>query len=169
MNQNNNRGPVKPRMTKKDVMIRAADKKKREKKEKSPEKEVTVKERSLLRKILSGIAITLLTIFLIMFITGMIVAGAFAYYIKNYIDPVIDDFDTISTDQKLSSKMYYMDYTDRENRVGTAIEIDNETLHGSENRIWVNFTEMPPYLYEAFISIEDERFWTHNGVDWKRK
>ena len=168
MNQNNNRSRNKQRVQKKDMMIRAADKKKREKMAKQTNKKDGVKERSLARRILSGIAITLLTILLIMFITGMIVAGAFAYYIKNYIDPVIDDFDTISTDQKLSSKMYYMDYTDRENRVGTAVEIDNETLHGSENRIWVSFTEMPTYLYEAFISIEDERFWTHNGVDWKR-
>ena len=27
---------------------------------------------------------------------------------------------------------------------------------------------MSPYLFDAFISIEDERFEEHDGVDWKR-
>ncbi len=127
-----------------------------------------VKKKSLAGKIFSSVLSVILTILLICFITGSIVVGVFAIYIKNYIDPVIDDFDLMSTGQKLSSKIYYMDYTDREGRVGEPVEIDNQRLYGSENRVWVSFNEMPSYLYEAFISIEDERFWTHNGVDWKR-
>ena len=136
--------------------------KKEKKKDKGP------KERSVLSRVLSTIAVVLLSLLLIAFITGTIVVGAFAIYIKNYIDPVIEDFDMISTEQKLSSKIYYMDYEDRENRVGTPVEIEGERLYGSENRIWVSYSDMPSYLYEAFISIEDERFWTHDGVDWKR-
>ncbi len=120
------------------------------------------------KKVFSTIAMVFLTIFLVGIITGTIVVGAFAIYIKEYIDPVIEDFDVISTDQNLSSKIYYMNYTDRENREGEAVELSGERLYGSENRVWVNFNEMPSYLYEAFIAIEDERFWTHSGVDWKR-
>ncbi len=125
-------------------------------------------EGSIVKKILTVTASIFLTLFLVGFITGTIVVGAFAIYIKNYIDPVIDDFDTISTEQKQSSKIYYMNYSDRDNRIGEAVELEGERLYGSENRVWVSFTEMPTYLYEAFISIEDERFWTNNGVDWKR-
>ncbi len=43
-----------------------------------------------------------------------------------------------------------------------------QRLHGTENRIWVGIDKVPKYLKDAFISIEDERFETHNGVDWKR-
>lgn len=43
-----------------------------------------------------------------------------------------------------------------------------QRLHGTENRIWVGIDKMPKYLKDAFISIEDERFETHSGVDWKR-
>lgn len=43
-----------------------------------------------------------------------------------------------------------------------------QRLHGAENRIWVGIDRMPQYLKDAFISIEDERFETHSGVDWKR-
>ncbi len=166
MNKNSNPRRINNLSSKQTPKKRKVSKiKLKNKKEKAHSK---VKERRLFSRIMSGIAATLLTIMLIGFITGTIVVGAFAIYIKNYIDPVIDDFDTISTDQKLSSKIYYMDYEDRDNRIGTAVELEGETLHGSENRIWVSFTEMPQYLYEAFISIEDERFWTHDGVDWKR-
>ena len=42
------------------------------------------------------------------------------------------------------------------------------TLSGSENRQIISKDDMSPYLSKAFISIEDERFETHNGVDWKR-
>ena len=42
------------------------------------------------------------------------------------------------------------------------------TLAGDENRQIISKEEMSPYLFKAFISIEDERFETHNGVDWKR-
>ncbi|MBQ9298640.1 MAG: transglycosylase domain-containing protein [Clostridia bacterium] len=42
------------------------------------------------------------------------------------------------------------------------------TLAGDEKREIVTLSEMPAYLPEAFISIEDERFREHSGVDLKR-
>ena len=46
--------------------------------------------------------------------------------------------------------------------------VEYQRLHGDENRIWVNSEQIPQTLKDAFISIEDERFMTHKGVDWKR-
>jgi penicillin-binding protein 1A len=41
-----------------------------------------------------------------------------------------------------------------------------QQLHGADaNRIYVEYDQIPSYLGEAFIAIEDERFWRHNGVD----
>ena len=37
-----------------------------------------------------------------------------------------------------------------------------------ENSIWVSIDEIPENLRNAFVAIEDERFYTHNGVDIKR-
>lgn len=42
------------------------------------------------------------------------------------------------------------------------------TLTGSENRTYASLDEVSPYLPKAFISIEDERFEEHSGVDIKR-
>ena len=41
-------------------------------------------------------------------------------------------------------------------------------LSGDENREFVSKEEMPKYLMDAFVSIEDERFYDHMGIDVKR-
>ena len=41
-------------------------------------------------------------------------------------------------------------------------------LSGKENRQIISIDEMSPYLPKAFVSIEDERFYQHHGVDIKR-
>ena len=43
-----------------------------------------------------------------------------------------------------------------------------QRLHGEENRIWVDIKKVPQNLIDAFIAIEDQRFYEHDGVDWKR-
>ncbi|MCL1846197.1 MAG: transglycosylase domain-containing protein [Defluviitaleaceae bacterium] len=40
-----------------------------------------------------------------------------------------------------------------------------ETLHRGMNREFVRIDEMPRHLIYAFIAIEDERFFEHNGID----
>lgn len=50
-------------------------------------------------------------------------------------------------------------------------DIDGNTtavLSGDENREYVSMSEMSEYLPKAFVAIEDERFYEHNGVDIKR-
>ena len=42
------------------------------------------------------------------------------------------------------------------------------TIAGSENRKLVSIENMPKQLPEAFIAIEDKRFYEHSGVDLKR-
>ncbi len=118
-------------------------------------------------KIFSYILNVLLTVLLICFITGIIVGTAFAVYVKNYIDPEIDPA-IFRMNSSQTTKIFYMDYTDRENRIGTMVEIKDEQLFGSENSVWVSYTQIPEDLVNAFVAIEDHRFWSHNGIDWIR-
>ena len=53
----------------------------------------------------------------------------------------------------------------------TVLDIDGNviaTLSGDERREIVSLADMPKYLPEAFIAIEDERFREHHGIDIKR-
>lgn len=119
-------------------------------------------------KVFSYILNILITVVLICFITGIIVCTAFAVYVKNYIDADIDTNLFKPSNSNQTTKIYYMDYTDRANRIGEMVELEDQRLYGSENSIWVSYTDIPQDLVDAFVSIEDERFWSHNGVDWKR-
>jgi penicillin-binding protein 1A len=120
-------------------------------------------------RFLSYIINILLTVLLIGLITGMVVGSTFAYYVKNYIDADISEFDMINTGQNMTTKIYYMNWSDRENHIGgVPVEIENQRLYGSENRMWVSYQNIPSNLWQAFVSIEDKRFWENNGVDFIR-
>lgn len=113
------------------------------------------------RRALSIVLNLLLTLMLIGIITGIIVVSAFALYIKNNL---IEDYDIVGLENTLdqTTKIYYTDASGKE------IELEDQRLHGSENRSWVSIGEMPKNLTNAFVAIEDQRFYEHNGMDLKR-
>jgi penicillin-binding protein 1A len=41
-------------------------------------------------------------------------------------------------------------------------------LHEEKNRVWVGINDIPDNMKNAIIAIEDQRFWQHKGVDFKR-
>lgn len=60
-----------------------------------------------------------------------------------------------------------------------AYDANNEVLelarlHGEQNRVWVAYREnpdesvIPQNLADAYIALEDKRFYKHSGVDWFR-
>ncbi len=104
-----------------------------------------------------------ITVGLIGMITGTIVLGVFALWIQNYVDPTIDT-SLLTTSQDLTTRLYYMDCS--ENPLGVPVEIEDQRLHSSENRLYVSYQELPKDLVDAFVAVEDHRFWNHKGVDW---
>mgnify|MGYP002530453820 FL=1 len=110
----------------------------------------------------------LVTLMLVCLVTGIIVACVFSIYVSNYIDPTIDESLLVTGKSEQTTKIYYYEFTDRTNRAGTAIELEDQRIYGAENSLWASYDEIPTYLREAFIAIEDKRFMTHKGVDWKR-
>lgn len=47
-------------------------------------------------------------------------------------------------------------------------EVEYGPLNSDNNCIWVESSEIAPTFKDAIVSIEDERFYKHNGVDLKR-
>ncbi|MBQ4042411.1 MAG: transglycosylase domain-containing protein, partial [Clostridia bacterium] len=123
----------------------------------------------IILRIFSYVLNILLTVMLVGLITGVIVGSVFAIYIKNNIDPSLDTSLLIATGTDTTTRIYYMDYEtmeDRQNRSGTAVEIEEDRIYASENSLWASYSQFPEYLTQAFIAIEDHRFREHNGVDW---
>ncbi len=116
----------------------------------------------VLRKALTYALNIFLTVLLVGVITGAVVGLAFIIYIKNYIDPEYNGLDNLKFDSSLSSKIYYVDEGNNE------IELEEDRLHGSENRLWVEYQLIPKHLINAFVAVEDQRFFEHDGVDTKR-
>jgi penicillin-binding protein 1A len=101
----------------------------------------------------------ILAIFLICVITGSIVIGALVIYVIKVDDPGALDLNSAKLDY--TSIIYATD-----TKTGKPFEL--QRLYKTENRIWVELKAVPENLKWAFVCTEDQRFYEHGGVDWKR-
>ena len=110
--------------------------------------------------VLSAIGRVLLTVVAVLVVAGIIVGVSMGIYIFGLAsEPTGIDLNARSLN--LSSFIY----TKNPN---TGEFEEYQTLYGVENRIWVDLNDMPEYMPEAIIAIEDKRFYDHHGVDWTR-
>lgn len=106
------------------------------------------------------IALVLITILLVGICTAGMFFAIFMKYVNTTLAPKLDVKAEDYT-MNLSSVVYYQDKSSGE-------WVEFQKVHGIENRIWVGYDQMPDALWQAAVSIEDERFFSHKGVDWKR-
>lgn len=66
-----------------------------------------------------------------------------------------------------SPRFFVYHFEDRANRVGEAVELSAGNFAQKE-RVWVAYPDIPRHLTDAFVAIEDKRFYEHHGVDWYR-
>lgn len=116
-------------------------------------KQLQIKSAS--RKIASKAVVSLFRVFLVGLVFLAIV-GSFAGFgiLKGLADsaPSIDQINVVPTG-------YTTNIYDKE---GNLIQ----SLYGAEaNRVYVTIDEIPKVVRYSFISIEDERFYEHNGID----
>ncbi len=117
------------------------------------------------RKKKHPVLFTFFLIFFCMFVAGMLtvisVGGSVLSYVDSFVNGSIAiDLDNYKNSQNQTSIMY--GYDSEKNVVELA------RLHGEENRIWVDYDEMPQNLLNAFVCLEDKRFYDHPGVDFIR-
>lgn len=63
------------------------------------------------------------------------------------------------------TEFYYYDFSDRYERIGEARLIDDAMLDNGIIYKYVSFDRIPESLTNAFIAIEDKRFYQHRGID----
>lgn len=107
-------------------------------------------------------------IFFIAVILAVTVAGAvFGVYVAAITERELDEgiFDLLR--ENTASRIYYYE-NDGARRALEATELESQELFGGYRAIPLEYREIPQDLIDAFVSIEDKRFFEHKGVDWKR-
>lgn len=132
-----------------------------------PKKKKKKKKHSLpfriFKKLISVIATTLLSLFLVMIITGTIVATALTVYVLDFMD----DSSSITFQALESGSDTYIYGTEvDENGKETIVQLHK--VKSSVHRIPVTIDKIPQHVRDAFVYTEDERFYVHDGVDYKR-
>lgn len=114
----------------------------------------------------------LLTVVLVGIITVSVVAGTFIIYAFTAIDGTVEQ-DLNDLELYFTTTIYVQD----DNSEWT----EYQRLHGEFNRIWMPYDNIaandkdnteydgiPQNLVDAFVAVEDKRFYKHYGVDWRR-
>lgn len=63
------------------------------------------------------------------------------------------------------SELYAYDPSERPRRTGELHPVSGGVLASAVPRIYTPYEELPSDLINAFVAIEDKRFWAHDGVD----
>lgn len=116
-------------------------------------------------KMKNGQAATVLLSLLIVIVLSIIIVGVciLVYTISFVNGDVAIDLDSYKNSQDQTSIIYALKKADD---YDSAYEIAR--LHGEENRIWVDLADIPEDVQNAFVCLEDKRFYKHPGVDWLR-
>lgn len=96
---------------------------------------------------------------LVIGIFSIVAAGVF---VGAVLDTSLDESLLLSKGTDHTTRLYCYD------REGNAHELCEDRISGYENALWCPFEEISPYLVQAFIAIEDKRFFEHSGIDWRR-
>lgn len=113
------------------------------------------KERPKLKKFLR-VATVVCSIFLI---CGIVACGYVYSFAKDYVmGEKKVDLDMYKANQAQTSIIYAYDNNKE--------LVELLRLHGAENRVWIEYDDIPQDMIDAFRDLEDKRFEEHQGVDW---
>ena len=94
---------------------------------------------------------------------GIVCASVAGLYVYNFAEDYVNgekkiDLEYYKANQEQTSIIYA--YDSNKNLVELI------SLHGAENREWIDYKDIPTDLIDAFRDLEDKRFNEHNGVDF---
>lgn len=117
------------------------------------------KEKGIQKRILCGITALALLLTLLPIAAGVWMRKAF---VLRFPDTLL----TISEERR-SPSFYWYSFSDRTSRTGDRQALP-EGMYAQKPRLSVRYPEIPTDLANAFLAIEDKRFYRHKGVDWYR-
>ncbi len=121
-----------------------------------------MKRRRKKGRILRALILTLCTV---LFLIGCSVVLFGAYLLQHFELHVPDDFFRLSAIGE-APEFYVYQFKDRANRIGCLSRLEDGI--GIEQVEFLSAPDIPKQLSDAFVAIEDKRFYRHQGVDWRR-
>lgn len=115
-------------------------------------------KRHLFRRTVGFFVKLAVSLMLIGVIAGSLVVGSLIFYVAKTQNPKAVDLSVAK--QNYSSVIY------ANNDSGQAVEV--QKLYNNQRKVWTDLKNIPENLQYAFICTEDQRFYEHEGVDWKR-
>ena len=119
-------------------------------------------------KVLKVTGTVILSMIFIIIITGSIFATALTIYVLNYVDsttPIsLDNVELNFTSRFLAENPDYDETNEESEQYVTYYTL----AQNGERRVWADLENIPKYVRDAFVYSEDERFYSHDGVDFKR-
>ena len=106
--------------------------------------------------LLSVIVTTAKMLFVVVLVIGVALSGLLVGVAKAWVEtmPALD----LSAFSEQAQTSYIYD------KYGDLIT----DFKGTENRVDAEYYELPRYLVDAVVAVEDQRFWSHTGVDLRR-
>lgn len=109
------------------------------------------------RSFLLSVIVNAIRLFVVVVLAlSLAVLGVIFGIAKGYVDTA-PNLDLAKIDEQAETSFFY----DKEGNLITDYK-------GTENRVMVKIENIPPNLRNAFVAVEDVRFYSHNGIDLKR-
>ncbi len=112
-----------------------------------------------IKKALRIIGTSVLSIVMILVITSSILATTLTVYVLNFVD----EASLISLDNLDLSYATVLYAQDDKNEF-----VPIYSIAGAKKCVWVDIEDVPQHVQDAFVFAEDARFYSHDGVDFKR-
>ena len=110
----------------------------------------------------------ILTLIIVVSLISSLAILVGAFYLERYKDSHVDPSLIDIAHRCEKTKFYCYDFSDRVGRVGEAVLIESAELGGEIKYKYVPYNEIPNDLINAFVAIEDKRFYKHGGIDFIR-
>ncbi len=118
----------------------------------------------------------------ILLIVVVLVAFSVFAYVYHHIDYTADEALFSMAQGSHTTRLYYNATRSGQTMIGTAdggaarglpvgytpVEWETQRIRGTTNSIWCPYADIPQALKDAFVAIEDKRYFQHDGVDWLR-
>lgn len=121
--------------------------------------EIEIDKKGAAKTVFSGLWKVIFTVLMVIFCSFVAVGISLGVYIFG-IATEPTGIDLVAASLNLTSHIYVQDDN------GDFKEY--QALYDGENRVWVDFKDIPQDMKDAMVAIEDKRFYDHNGVDWQR-